>query len=42
MSEQNTVTEHSERNTDSKVDMWGSVALVMIAWAVAIFWVSGL
>jgi len=30
-----------ERDADSLVDMWSSVALVLLAWAVAIFWVSG-
>lgn len=30
-----------EREADSRVDMWSAVALVMLAWAVAIFWVSG-
>lgn len=30
-----------ERDSDSLVDMWSSVALVLLAWAVAIFWVSG-
>lgn len=30
-----------ERLDDSRVDMWCSVALVLIAWGIAIFWVSG-
>lgn len=30
-----------ERDADSRVDMWCAVALVVIAWGVAIFWVSG-
>ncbi len=30
-----------ERDADSKVDMWCSVGLVLLAWGIAIFWVSG-
>ena len=30
-----------ELDSDSRVDMWCSVALVLLAWGVAIFWVSG-
>lgn len=30
-----------EQDNDSRVDMWCSVALVLLAWSVAIFWVSG-
>lgn len=30
-----------EHDSDSRVDMWCSVALVLISWAIAIFWVSG-
>lgn len=30
-----------ERDEDSKVDMWCAVALVMLAWGIAIYWVSG-
>ena len=30
-----------ERDTDSLADMWSSVALVLLAWAVAIYWISG-
>ncbi len=30
-----------ERDADSVVDMWSAVALVLLAWAVAIFWMSG-
>ena len=30
-----------ERDEDSRVDMWCSVALVLLAWGIAIFWVSG-
>lgn len=28
-------------DADSRVDMWCSVGLVLLAWGVAIFWVSG-
>jgi len=30
-----------ERDADSRVDMWCSIALVLLAWGIAIFWVSG-
>mgnify|MGYP000026457557 CR=1 FL=1 len=30
-----------ELDGDSLVDMWSAVALVVLAWAVAIYWVSG-
>jgi len=30
-----------ERDADSLVDMWSALALILLAWAVAIFWVSG-
>lgn len=32
----------AERDADSRADMWCSVALVLLAWAVAMHWVSGL
>lgn len=32
----------AERDADSKVDMWCSLALVMLAWVFAMNWVSGL
>lgn len=39
---QNTIDiPEEERDSDSLVDMWSAVALVLLAWAVAIFWVSG-
>lgn len=31
----------AERAADGRVDMWAAVALVAIAWGVAIFWMSG-
>ena len=31
----------AERDEDSRVDMWCSVFMVLLAWAIAIFWVSG-
>ena len=31
-----------ERDSDSQVDMWCSVALVFLAWAVAMHWLMGL
>ena len=31
-----------ERDGDSQVDMWCSVALVFLAWAVAMHWLMGL
>ena len=30
-----------EKDADSRVDMWCSVGLVLLAWGIAIFWVSG-
>ncbi|MDG1662926.1 MAG: hypothetical protein P8H97_06110 [Pseudomonadales bacterium] len=30
-----------ERDADSRVDMWCSVALVLLAWGIAMYWVSG-
>ncbi len=30
-----------ESDADSRVDMWSAVALVVLAWAIAIFWVAG-
>lgn len=30
-----------ESDADSRVDMWSAVALVVLAWAIAIYWVSG-
>ena len=44
------MTEHSkmtagispeERDADSRIDMWCAVALVVLAWGIAIYWVSG-
>ncbi len=32
----------AERDADSRVDMWCSVALVMLAWVIAMHWVSNL
>ncbi len=31
-----------ERDGDSRVDMWCSVALVFLAWAVAMHWLMGM
>jgi hypothetical protein len=30
-----------DQDADSRVDMWCAVALVLLAWGIAIFWVSG-
>ena len=30
-----------ERDEDSTVDMWCSVALVILAWAIAMHWLMG-
>ena len=32
----------AQRDADSRVDMWSCIALVMLAWGAALFWVSGL
>ena len=29
------------RDADSRADMWSAIALLMIAWGIAIYWVSG-
>ena len=34
--------EQLERDADSRVDMWCSLGLVMLAWAAAIYWLAGL
>lgn len=41
MSSNNQDLAAAQRDADSRADMWCSVALVALAWAVAIFWVSG-
>ena len=32
----------AEQDAESRVDMWCSVAIVMLAWAIAMHWVSNL
>lgn len=40
MSDQNQISDE-QRDADSRVDMWCSVAVIMLAWVTAMFWVSG-
>ncbi len=34
--------EQLERDADSRVDMWCSLGLVMLAWVAAIYWLAGM